>query len=431
MSKLRTLDYFFEKGFDSVRCKLESKKISRLLFIASLASISLSPLYPNSFTIFFSVDVQKIAYFASGVSPYSSNPWAAPYPPFFFVVWAGVYLFLKSILFEPASLDLGIRVVSALVVILTSFVIYHAVRTRESKNFSMSIAAIFLSLACVADLLPLNGDSFGLLMVAAASSSFLRSKKSSLGVALLSAGFAFKIHPALALILVVTTSFLISRRLFLKNFTVAFSVIVALFFVPIALIPDAEDVVFSYTANTLQLYSFSVYSGILDLSDHFEPEIFVSLSQGLNFAFLVSLIATTAFLCCALLRFRIFGSAKPVDVLCLGAMIWLIILKQLLQHYAMWAFIPLLVAGRWKSSFYLITGEIAGSSLWGLGLLHSLHMPLTVSPDPLSSLLFFSGGMIFTFFDLLAIRKLLQEIRAESLEEKRSLVSYQRIQFSN
>jgi hypothetical protein len=134
----------------------------------------------------------------------------------------------------------------------------------------------------------------------------------------------------------------------------------------------------------------------------------------MNQFWLVSTAAAAVGTSWVVIKRRSLRAAGPADILSLGALIWLLVLKQLLQHYYMWALVPLIACGRWKSSFYLILGEVCGASLWGAGQLLSGSTPLSLPPSPASSALFLCGGLAFAFFDLMAMKKLLAELRAES-----------------
>jgi hypothetical protein len=85
----------------------------------------------------------------------------------------------------------------------------------------------------------------------------------------------------------------------------------------------------------------------------------------------------------------------------------------------LWALIPLLSAGRIRSSLYLIGGEVSGFLFFGLGHAFSTNFfssPIDYSqvPNFLAAASFLAGGVVFVLFDVLAVRQLSREIRSES-----------------
>jgi hypothetical protein len=404
-----------DKRFEQAKEFLSKRKVSRAFLAVSVALVIASPFIPANLSIFKQVDLPKIEIFAYGISPYVSSPWAAPYPPFFFFIWSAIYAFLHRVLgsFNGDAIYFGIRVASAIAILLTSSLVYQSVAKMQRGNLSISLAAIFLAIASVTNLVALNGDSFGLLLVSAGSFFLLYKRTILIGIVFISLAVAFKIHPILGLVLLVASCISISWKTFTKSLAVSTAILLGLLVLPTELLPGGASVVFSYTARTLQYYTFSVYSGVADMISLVAPSSIAPTSYALNVFWIFSTSTVAVVASAFMIRMKLLTFSRPIDIFSLGALIWLLVLKQLLQHYFVWALVPLLASSRWKSSFYLVIGEMGGASLWATGLFLSRGSPLDVPPNAEGGVLFLVASIVFAFWDLMALRRLVAEILQE------------------
>jgi hypothetical protein len=254
---------------------------------------------------------------------------------------------------------------------LVSFLIYMALMERNHpKTVAISYASIFL-LCSVTALLSLVGDAFGLLFLA--SGCYLLNKGRDLwGIFFVSLSIAFKVHPIIGAVAILAYFLFARRRFLFKKSLVVFAGTVAVFAaIPILLIPQAYDSVVGFHAVNLQMYTFNLYSGLLDTFSDLassSTSFVTDLKNYLDYGWLTAVLGAAFYLCWLVAKkVRYLRLASPVDLLSIGIMLWLVLLKQTLPHYFLWALLPLLAMGRLKSSLYLVAGESLGLGFFSLG----------------------------------------------------------------
>jgi hypothetical protein len=432
-----------EKGMRTFESLLENRMFAFALLFSSLGGLVASLLIFNGTTIlsqanpFQSADLYKIALFARGVSPYSTEPWAAPYPPLYFALWAPLYLFLDQILrLSETGVFEGTRIISALALCASAYLIYKSqttvLRPEESgveKNKAVSCASLFLLCSLVAIIYPV-GDALGLLLLAGACAVFAYGKNASLlGVALVSLAVAFKVHPVLGALLLLGYYYYSTKKIgaihmsdFQKALVAFGSVMIGLVAIPILLLPGSLGSFLFYNAENIQYYTFNAFAGLYD--------VLVALSPGsggtVSFAVDAVWILLSVVLLLVLVR-SLFGKGRSailsqggvvaLDLLSLGMLAWLVVLKQTMPHYFLWALVPLLARGRTRSTYYLLAGEFFGMVFFGLAqaittnfFTFSGYYPSAPSLEV--SLLLLVGGILFDVFAILAMRQLMRDMKS-------------------
>lgn len=425
--------------------------IALLAFALTVSSVSLylsdSPhfFFSEASLNFHIADLYKISIFSKGSSPYVVEPWAASYPPFYFELWSVPYLIIEGVESQPnfELVYFGFQLISILMLASCSYLIYRCVANLEgNKNESLSLASIFFVSSLTA-IVALVGDAFGLLFLTSgcllfifsknkqANGSFKSSKKSKLenlellGFLCVSLAVAFKVHPVIGALLILAYYLRTLKKSKFLDSLLIFSVsIAALDFVPALFLSGSFSSIVGYHAVNLQLYTFNIYAGLLGVLSNFLPSSsFASTRFYLDTSWLIASSAVTIslFFLCFKGRGNFFSKASPIELLSLGVLVWLLLLKQTLPHYFLWALVPLLASRKIKSSLYLISGEGAGLLMFSLGFLTSPTQIVYYQVPALSSAIFFLlGGILFSFFDFLAISSLIgkEDKKKEKIERR-------------
>src|SRR5205807_9616185 len=142
----------------------------------------------------------------TGQSPYSTQPSASPYPPLLLLTVSGIVR-LTSLFASQSSLDLisqQIRFIGLFADAAVALIIYLTIRTRTNNPLQALIpASLFLSLPAVSSspLYCIHTDTFGYPILALAGLTLAKQRYLT-GTILLTTATIFKIHPVLALPLV-------------------------------------------------------------------------------------------------------------------------------------------------------------------------------------------------------------------------------------
>ncbi len=410
--------------FDSL---VENRTFSRALLISSAAGlvISLSLDWGSVLPVFDSfkiADLYKISLFARGISPYStSEPWLAPYPPFYFMMWFIPYFFLHNL--SHLTLDqtyFGIRAISTVLSALCGLLIYKLLTSQDfSKTKSVSLSSVFV-LSSLSGLIGMTGDFIGLFFLTLGCLFFMR-KKMMTGILFISLAVAFKVQPIVGLALLLFSLALINfhkKIKITKYISVAAGVGIFLAAIPIFVMQGAFNSFFVYDVAHFQYYFFNTFTGLVDVLLNLFPSSYAgSILSGADVMWWVASTSFFALLLFYMLKEKLLTSAGPIDILSLGTMLWLIILKQTQPHYFLWALVPLLVKARTRSILYVLAGEFLGSVFFGIGYLFRVPANFVGVPNINTSIAFFIGGVIFAFFFVLAMVELLQQIKKEKLRE--------------
>ena len=406
-----------ERGLRIFESLLENRKFSYFLFVSSIVSLILSLSFNwGSFVPvlddFKQADLYKISLFASGISPYSTEAWAAPYPPFYFIVWVLPYFLLSKVL-TFGQTYFAFRIISTLLAGSCAALIYQALVARYSRSKALSLSSLFL-ICSLTGLIGMTGDFFGLLFVALGC-YFLTKEKTLLGLAFVSLSVAFKIQPIFGLIILLGALATTKRKQIPKYVGLVFGMGLLLGLVPLLLLPDAFNSFVLYNGNNIQHYSFNTYAGIADILLNLARSNTVLIS--IDVLWIIASVSGIAILSKVLVRRKLLHRANLLDLLSLGIMLWLLVLKQTMPHYFLWVLIPLLMNGRTKAALLVLEGEFLGMLFFGLSFAYNLSVIYTYVPSLVPSFSFLIGGALFSLFLLLAIRQLLNEMTVVQSEK--------------
>src|SRR5437879_10015166 len=153
-----------------------------------------------------SADIPKSLMLLNGQNPYSTQPWASPYPPLLLLTVSGI-IRVTSFFASQSSLNLisqQIRLAGLFADAAVAVIIYFAIRARTNNPLHALIpASLFLTLPAISTspLYFFHSDTFGY-PILGLSALALGKNRYSIGTTLLATATIFKIHPILALPLV-------------------------------------------------------------------------------------------------------------------------------------------------------------------------------------------------------------------------------------
>src|SRR6266567_4255003 len=267
----------------------------------------------NGGTDLVSADIPKSLMLLNGQNPYSTQPWASPYPPLLLLTVSGV-IRLTSLFASQSSLILisqQIRFISLFADAAVALIIYLTIRTRAKNPLQALIPASLL----------------------------------------LATATIFKIHPVLALPLVMI--WLIRTQGLVKTLPslLATTTITSLGLILPLTIPGYQQSILGFNltnqGNGTTLTIISLLNTILSQTLQFAPtELFTNQIW----------IATTATLYTIILG-TVWTKARSlslIDVVLLGLVAWLIPLKIVYTHYILWAVIPFLMRGRLRQTILVV-----------------------------------------------------------------------------
>ncbi len=346
-------------------------------------------------------DIPKSLMLLKGENPYSVQPWASPYPPFFLVLVGGIIRLTggQGVLTDPVSMvSSDIRLAALVADLLVGVLIFLVLRLRGFSGLGVLVpTGIYLLLPSISKSLYyyFHSDLFGYLILAA-SLLALTLNRLFTGSTLLALSTIFKIHPFLALVLVLVWQ--VRGRGIGKALPSLVSSSGVLFVglgLPL-LVPGYADAVVGFNMSTGNgTTSFSVlnlFFGVLpsafgvSLSMHVVDEVWIAATTAL---FVLGLMLVWDRAC----------SLHPVDVVLLGLLVWLLPLRQLYTHYVGWAVIPFLMRGR-------LVPVVVGAGL--LELANTMAVwAWNVPPNPLpvmsSAYGFFLTSLVYASFSILGL----------------------------
>jgi hypothetical protein len=301
-----------------------------------------------------SADIPKSLMLLTGQNPYSSQPWASPYPPLLLLTVSAL-IRLTGIFASQTSPDLisqQLRLLGLFADTAVAFIIYLAIRARTSNPFQALIpACLFLALPAVSTspLYFFHSDTFGYPIIAAAAFTLTR-RHYFTGTALLTTATIFKIHPILALPLVLI--WLVRTQGFRRTLPilVTSATITGLGLILPLTIPGYQQSALGFNlsnqGNGTTITAMNLLNTILPTTLKFAPtDLFINQAW----------IATVATLYVIVLGI-VWKKAKSlslIDVVLLGLVAWLIPLKIVYAHYIVWAIIPFLMRGRLKQTLII------------------------------------------------------------------------------
>src|SRR5438034_1325595 len=302
-----------------------------------------------------SADIPKSFMLLNGQNPYSTQPCASPYPPLLLLTVSGIVR-LTSLFASQSSLILisqQIRFIGLFADAAVALIIYLTIRTRTNNPLQALIpASLFLALPAISTspLYFFHSDTFGYPVLALAALT-LAKRRYLTGTILLATATIFKIHPVLALPLVMI--WLIRTQGLVKTLPslLATTTITSLGLILPLTIPGYQQSILGFNltnqGNGTTLTIMSLLNTILSQTLQFAPtELFTNQIW----------IATTATLYTIILG-TVWTKARSlslIDVVLLGLVAWLIPLKIVYMHYIVWAVIPFLMQGRLKQTILVV-----------------------------------------------------------------------------
>lgn len=322
------------------------------IILTTLASLAIYHGYlliqqSNGGTDLVGADIPKSLMLLNGQNPYSSQPWASPYPPLLLLTVSGL-IRLAGLFASQSSLELisqQLRLLGLFADGAVALIIYLAIRTRTGNPFQALIpACLFLALPAISTspLYFFHSDTFGYPIIATSALTLSR-RHYFTGTTLLAAATIFKVHPILALPLVMI--WLLRTQGFRKTLpSLATSITIATLGLILPLtIPGYQQSLLGFNlanqGNGATVTALSTLNSILPTTLRFSwTEVFTDQ---------VWLAATAALYMIILgIVWNRASSLSPIDVVLLGLIAWLIPLKIVYAHYIIWAVIPFLMRGR-------------------------------------------------------------------------------------
>ena len=351
-----------------LRLNPDLKRINLLLnrgspiILATLASLVIFHGYlliqeSNGGSDLVSADIPKSLMLLSGQNPYSTQAWASPYPPLLLLTVSGV-IRLVGLFAVQSSLDVisqQLRLVGLFADASVALLIYLAIRTRTCNALQALIpASLFLTIPAMSTspLYFFHSDTFGYPILALSVLTLIW-RHYFIGTTLLATATIFKIHPILALPLVMI--WLIRIQGLRSNIASILSaaVITTLGLVLPFTIPGYQQSILGFNlSNAGNGATFSIIinhiSAVLPQISQIDPSqysynlIWITATTAL-YATIMGIVWTRA------------RSLSSIDVMLLGLLAWLIPLRIVYTHYLVWAIIPFLMRGRLKQTI-IITG---------------------------------------------------------------------------
>ncbi len=309
----------------------------------------------NGGTDLVSADIPKSLMLLNGQNPYSTQPWASPYPPLLLLTVSGI-IRLTSIFTSQSSVDLisqQLRLAGLFADASVALIIYLAIRGRTDKPLQALVpASLFLALPAISasPLYFFHSDTFAYPILALATLTLIQ-QRYFIGTTLLATATIFKIHPVLALPLVMI--WLIRTQGIVKTLPnlLATTTITSLGLILPLAIPGYQQSILGFNltnqGNGTTLTIMSLLNTILPQTLQFAPtELFTNQIW----------IGTTATLYTIILG-TVWTKARSlnvIDIVLLGLVAWLIPLKIVYSHYIVWAVIPFLMRGRLEQTILVV-----------------------------------------------------------------------------
>src|SRR2546422_2720158 len=299
-----------------------------------------------------SADIPKSLMLLQGQNPYSVNRWSSPYPPPLLLVDSGI-IQTASLLNPQSSIDAISRTTTPAALLADATVallIYLYLRRKTASPLTPLISAgPFLTLPALS-ISPLDffhSDTFGYLILAA-SLVALAARRYLIGTSLLATATIFKIHPILALpLIIVWQARNRGPRATIPSMLSTSTILTLGLLLPLTIPGYAQSVLgFNLSNNGNE----TTLDTTLGLVNNILPE---QLQITPN-----TLLANQAWIAVTLALYTIIirtvwtrgRRLNTTDIILLGLVAWLIPLKIEYTHYAAWAIIPVLMRGRIKQT---------------------------------------------------------------------------------
>src|SRR5213594_3006675 len=365
-------------------------------------------------------DIPKSMMLIAGQNPYSSNPWASPYPPFLLAILGGIIRVTSgSITLTPYTIGLisrNVRMAGLVADAIVALLVFLTLRTRGFSGLSALVpSAVFLALPSIS-LSPyywFNSDVLGYPILAGSILALVQGRY-FVGSVFLAIGTIFKIHPILAIPLLFV--WLVRRRGTLKSLLIMIttgSILLLGLVVPVIL-PG-------YLGSVLGFNLSSGFGGgtssftMMNLLYAIFPAVF-NFSLPTVVENQVWLAATAALFVAALgIVWSRARELSPVDVVALGLLVWLIPLRQIYTHYLVWAIVPFLMRGRLRQTL------VVGSLLEFANTMSSWSWGLPPDPFPVMATAygFFATSIVYLSVSLTALVFIMKEVGIRRRQDSR------------
>src|SRR5712664_1426757 len=393
--------------FDALVAKYSPLILCALVTLTTFQKLTLI-LHTDGGGDLLGADIPKSVMLMAGQNPYSSNPWASPYPPFLLAVLGSIIKITSgSVAFTPDAIGLisrNVRITGLIADAIVALLVFLALRARRVSGLAALVpSALFLALPSIS-LSPyywFNSDVFGYPILAGSVIALILGRY-FVGSVLLATATVFKIHPILAIPLVLV--WLVRRSGFQKSLPTVITTgsILSLGLVSPVILPGYLESVLGFNLSSGFGVGTSSFT-MMNLLYAVFPSVF-HLSLPPTVENQVWLAATAALFAAALgIVWSRARELNPVDIVAIGLLVWLIPLRQIYTHYLVWAIVPLLMRGRLRQTL------MVGSLLELANTMSSWSWNLPPDPFPVlatpygffvTSLVYFSVSVTALFFIL-------------------------------
>jgi len=365
-------------------------------------------------------DIPKSMMLIAGQNPYSSNPWASPYPPLLLATVGSIIRVTSgNITLTPDTIGLisrNVRMAGVLADAIVALLIFLTLRTRSFSGLSALVPpAVFLALPSIS-LSPyfwFNNDVLGYPILAGSVLALVRGRY-FVGSVLLAVGAIFKIHPILAIPLLFV--WLVRRRGTLKSLPIIITTgsILLLGLVVPAILPGYLGSVLGFNLSsgfgggtssfTMMNLLYAIFPAVFHFSlpTVVENQVWLAVTAVL-FVIMLGIVWSRA------------RELNPVDVVALGLLTWLIPLRQIYTHYLVWAIVPFLMRGRLRQTL------VVGSLLEFANTMSSWSWDLPPDPFPVMATAygFFATSIVYLSVSLTALVFIVKEVGVRRRQDSR------------
>src|SRR5437660_1694124 len=405
--------------FDSFVDKYMAMILSGLLAATTFQKLSLI-LHTDGGGDLLGADIPKSMMLIAGQNPYSSNPWASPYPPFLLAMVGSIIRVTSgSIMLTPDTIGLiskNVRMVGLLADAIVALLVFLTLRTRGFSGLSaLAPSAVFLALPSIS-LSPyywFNSDVLGYPILAGSVLALVRGRYLA-GSVLLAIGTIFKIHPLLAIPLLFV--WLVRQRGILKSVPIIITTgsIILLGLVAPAILPGYLGSVLGFNLSsgfgdgtssfTMMNLLYAIFPAVFrfSLPTVVENQVWLAVTAVL-FVIVLGIVWSRA------------RELNPVDVVALGLLTWLIPLRQIYTHYLVWVIVPFLMRGRLRQTL------VVGSLLEFANTMSSWSWDLPPDPFPVMATAygFFATRIVYLSVSLTALVFIVKEVGVRRRQDSR------------
>jgi hypothetical protein len=300
-------------------------------------------------------DIPKSIMLLNGQDPYSSQPWAAPYPPFLLLVLGQIIRWTTGNPFHTqipeSTISRHIMLAGLAADLLVALLVYLTLRAKGFSGLQRLIPIgllLFLPAISLTPYIWFHSDTFGYPLLAASLLS-LEKKRPFIGMTLLGLATIFKVHPILATPLVLVWFWRRNGfRSALPSVAAAVAILAAGLILPFT-IPGYSDAMLGFNLSTGFGSGTSSFT-IMNLFYSILPSLFRVDLQPFTINQIWIIITAALFTMVLSVVWSRAESLGATDVVLLGLLVWLIPLRQLYTHYVVWPMIPLLARGRLRES---------------------------------------------------------------------------------